>query len=179
MASAGRLFAERGYHAVGLGEIGAPIGIAGPTIYQDFPSKLDLLAAILHRGNEALWLDLHCALAEATDAEDALRRVVGCYATIVARTSGVVSALLTEVADLPDGPRATFVEARQDYVREWVGLLRAWRTDLDEPAARVLVHAALAVVTTLTRIDPGGEQPSTTVLHQVRLLSCATLGLSV
>ena len=65
LAAATRLFGERGYPAVGLGDIGAAAGIAGPSVYRHFTTKPDLLLRTLHRGNEALWLGLHHALGRA------------------------------------------------------------------------------------------------------------------
>ncbi|MEO9223569.1 MAG: helix-turn-helix domain-containing protein [Acidimicrobiales bacterium] len=45
-AAAG-LFAERGFAAVGIDEIGAAVGVTGPAIYRHYPSKQDVLAAVL------------------------------------------------------------------------------------------------------------------------------------
>jgi AcrR family transcriptional regulator len=170
LATASRLFAERGYHAVSLTEIGAATGIAGPSIYNHFASKLDLLTAILNRGNETLWFALHRALAEAADAPDALGRLVGSYVDVVG-SSGVVPVLLTEVASLPEAPRERYRAVQQRYVSEWVGLLRCARPELDEPAARVLVHAALAAVNALTSAGP------VVSAARVRVLARAALGL--
>jgi AcrR family transcriptional regulator len=62
LAVAIRLFAQRGYPSVGLVDIGAATGIAGPSVYNHFASKIDLLVAALNRGTEVLWFGLHRAL---------------------------------------------------------------------------------------------------------------------
>ena len=44
VATAATLFAERGFHGVSVGDIGAAVGISGPGLYKHFPAKDDLLA---------------------------------------------------------------------------------------------------------------------------------------
>ena len=85
---AAQLFADRGYASVGLDDIGAAAGIAGPSVYNHFASKIDVLASVLHRGNEALWLTLHRDLARASSPADALRRLAARYAEFTAEHPG-------------------------------------------------------------------------------------------
>src|SRR5690606_2140288 len=44
LAVAVKLFAERGYPSVGLDDIGAAAGIAGPSVYNHFTTKVDVLS---------------------------------------------------------------------------------------------------------------------------------------
>src|SRR5579875_2477976 len=47
LAAAERLFAERGFQAVRLEDIGAAAGVSGPAIYRHFPNKESLLVELL------------------------------------------------------------------------------------------------------------------------------------
>src|ERR1700682_6482655 len=47
IAAAERLFAERGFLAVRLEDIGAAAGVSGPAIYRHFPNKESLLVELL------------------------------------------------------------------------------------------------------------------------------------
>src|SRR5436305_10169040 len=47
LAAAERLFAERGFLAVRLEDIGAAAGVSGPAIYRHFPNKESLLVELL------------------------------------------------------------------------------------------------------------------------------------
>lgn len=47
LQEAARLFAERGFHGVGVDEIGAAVGISGPGLYRHFPGKDAMLAELL------------------------------------------------------------------------------------------------------------------------------------
>src|SRR5580700_8301067 len=44
---AARLFAEKGFSAVGMDDIGAAVGITGPAIYRHFPGKDAVLEAVI------------------------------------------------------------------------------------------------------------------------------------
>src|SRR3954453_16066766 len=44
LREAARLFAERGFHGVGVDEIGAAVGISGPGLDRHFPGKDAMLA---------------------------------------------------------------------------------------------------------------------------------------
>ncbi|MEC3975759.1 TetR/AcrR family transcriptional regulator [Amycolatopsis sp. H20-H5] len=152
LAAAIRLFSERGYPSVGLDDIGAAAGIAGPSVYNHFDSKIDVLTAALHRGTEALWAGLHRALAAAENPADALDRLVADYAAFAAADKDIISILVSEIIHLPGERRTAFRRAEVDYVTEWVTLLMAARPDLTDADARVVVQAALALVNSLSRI---------------------------
>ena len=49
LQSAADLFATKGYHAVGIDDIGAAAGISGPGVYRHFASKQALLEALCDR----------------------------------------------------------------------------------------------------------------------------------
>ncbi|MEJ2886411.1 TetR/AcrR family transcriptional regulator [Actinomycetospora aeridis] len=152
LAAATRLFGEHGYPAVGLGDIGAAAGIAGPSVYRHFATKTDLLLAVLHRGNEALWLGLHHALARAGDADDALARLAADYTAFATGNPEIVSVLVSQTIHLPGPERDGLRRSQRAYLAEWVALLTTARPSLPAPEARVLVHAALALINSLSRV---------------------------
>jgi AcrR family transcriptional regulator len=52
--AAARLFADRGFHAVSIGELGTAVGVSGPALYRHFPSKDAMLEEILLGTSESL-----------------------------------------------------------------------------------------------------------------------------
>ncbi len=175
LAVAAQLFADRGYPSVGLDDIGAAAGIAGPSVYNHFASKADVLAAVLHRGNEALWLTLHRDLARASSPADGLRRLAARYARFTAEHPEIVGVLMTEFIHLPAERRDAFRRAQLDYVGEWVALLRQDRPGRDEAEALVRTHAALAVINSLSRIHHLRVRPG----HVERTAALATAALEL
>src|SRR3954454_22953701 len=54
LQAAAQLFAERGWRAVGVDDVGAAVGVTGPAIYRHFASKDAMLAEMLVRISERL-----------------------------------------------------------------------------------------------------------------------------
>jgi AcrR family transcriptional regulator len=55
LVTASQLFFEKGFHAVGVDTIVAESGITKMTMYKHFPSKDQLIVAILERSDELYW----------------------------------------------------------------------------------------------------------------------------
>ncbi len=181
LAAAIRLFSERGYPSVALSDIGAAAGIAGPSVYNHFDSKIDVLTAALNRGNEALWAGLHRALAWAEGPADALEHLVADYADFAAADTEIVSILVSEIIHLPEERRAAFRRAQVDYITEWVALLTSARSDLTSADARVLVQAVLTMINSLSRIHHlqiAPDRTSQMVALAQAILSTSAEGLS-
>jgi AcrR family transcriptional regulator len=145
LVAATRLFAERGYHATAMADIGAAADVTGPNLYGYFDSKATVLRAVIERGTHGLWLDLDDAFRRHRTARDALCAVVAAYV----RRRRDWEALAVHLSD--DEINALATSYQREYVREWIALLRQSRPDLTMPAARVLVHAALTVINDLNR----------------------------
>lgn len=147
-----RLFHHHGYHAVAVEDIGRAAGIQASSVYRYFPSKADLLAAAYYRAADRLAGTTTSAIAEASDPADALRRVVQAYVDYAFGQSDLVAVYLAENNNLPDEDRHQLRGAQRLHVEEWVRLVGTVRPDLPATDARVLVHAALNVVTDIGRL---------------------------
>jgi AcrR family transcriptional regulator len=146
-----RLFHRLGYHAVSMDDIGAAAGIHASSVYRYFPGKADLLAAAYYRASERLAAMTESALSGAGDAPGALRRLVDSYVAFSFQQSDLVSVYVSENNNLPDDDRHQLRRTQRMHVEEWVRLLTTVRPDLPVAEARVLVHAALNLVSDLGR----------------------------
>jgi AcrR family transcriptional regulator len=70
------LFAECGYRATTMADIGAALGIRGPSLYKHVSSKQDLLVQIMTGTMNALLHDQQAAVAAGGDPALRLRRMV-------------------------------------------------------------------------------------------------------
>ena len=141
LATAARLFQERGFAAVSMEAIGATAGIAGPSIYNHFGSKADLLEAVFDRGTQTLQLGLIQALATAGSPAQALELVVRSYVTQALRPDASLSLLYSEMVHLSTAQVGAARRAQREYIAEWVRLLPA-----DPAEGRVAVQAALSMI---------------------------------
>ncbi|MET7983694.1 TetR family transcriptional regulator [Streptomyces sp. NPDC005281] len=147
------LFAERGYQAVSMEEIGAAAGVSRLSVYHYFVGKGELLAAALHRESEMRWGALTRDLGLSATADDGLRKVLHTYAESTVRGKGVAELLrVGEVAHLAEAEREALHRSQVDYVAEWVALLTTCHPALGQNEARVVVHAALALLNMLPRL---------------------------
>jgi len=75
LETAGRLFYERGFLAVGVDEIVAESGVAKMTLYRHFPSKDDLVVAYLRQSEDRFCEWYERALATERDPRDKIMAV--------------------------------------------------------------------------------------------------------
>jgi len=158
LATAARLFRERGFAGVSMEAIGATAGIAGPSIYNHFGSKADLLQAVFDRGTQTLQLGLIQALATAASPAQALELIVRSYVTQALRPDGSLGLLYSEMVHLSTEQVQAARRSQREYIAEWVRLLPA-----DPAESRVAVQAALSLINGLAltphlRGRPGYEE---------------------
>ncbi|AQT81545.1 hypothetical protein B1R94_23265 [Mycolicibacterium litorale] len=147
-----RLFAERRYASVGIEDVAASLGIAGPSVYNHFASKADLLATALSRGAAVLYMQAADVLAASDTAAAALGSLIGSYVEFALGHPALVDLLMTEVRNLPEPHRHAALAAQRDYVDEWVNLLGLYRPALPEAVARLQVQALLSLVNYVVRV---------------------------
>lgn len=151
VAAAGPLFAERGFAEVGLDEIGAAVGIAGPSVYKHFRSKQELLMAVLDEGNAVLRRRLATALELGTSNRGAQRAVSDGYVDLALHHSSLITTLIAETIHLDDEQRVAIRRTQRDFVDSWVELAVAGRPGADPVAVRVQVQAAISVANNIGR----------------------------
>lgn len=139
------LFAEHGFAATGIDEIGEAVGIAGPSVYSHFESKAAVLVAAIDRAHAILRTDRDEILSTALPPAQKLARLVDSYVKVANSDRAVIRILLSELMNLPGRDRETARRLQRDYIDVWVSLLREF-TDTDAMTARIRVQAVLLVV---------------------------------
>jgi AcrR family transcriptional regulator len=157
LAEATKLFAANGFARVSTEDIGASVGISGPSVYNHFPAKSDILLAAMLRGDEWLRMDMHRAFAQASDPGDGLNRLLESYCAFVFDNPHLIQVLVSESNHLPEGERHRTRTAQYAYIAEWVNLLRRIHPEWDAAHARIRVQAVqtlfndIAVIPSLRR----------------------------
>jgi AcrR family transcriptional regulator len=142
LTEATKLFAANGFSGVSTEDIGASVGIAGPSVYNHFPAKSDILVAAMLRGDEWLRMDMNRAFAAASDPRDGLNRLLGSYCAFVLDNPYLIAVLVSEAGHLPEPERHRTRAAQYAYIAEWVNLLRDVHPQWDAVTARIRVQAA-------------------------------------
>jgi AcrR family transcriptional regulator len=102
LATASRLFHERGFLAVGVDEIVAESGVAKMTLYRHFPSKDDLVVAYLKRADDEFCDWFERALATERDPYDKILAVFNAVAVLAQSTQCHGCTFQISAAEYPD-----------------------------------------------------------------------------
>jgi AcrR family transcriptional regulator len=111
-----KLFAEGGYRATTVVEIGAALGIRGPSLYKHMQSKQDLLAAIMIDTMQTLLHEQKAAVAQGGNAALKLNRMVTAHVKFHATHREEAFVGNREINNLERANRAVVVGLRESYV---------------------------------------------------------------
>lgn len=167
LAAAADLFAARGFHGVGIDDIGEAAGITGPGVYRHFPSKLALLESLCEATMDRM-------LALADEARD-LSSLVDLHVDLVVEDKALISVWVREQRALTDGARRSLRERMRRYEDLWRDALAPSRPDLDAAELALTLSAALAMLNSTSLFD--SPLPPDSRKRLLRTLALSTLGV--
>ncbi|MET7382251.1 TetR/AcrR family transcriptional regulator [Streptomyces sp. NPDC005526] len=183
LKEAARLFAERGFHGVGVDEIGAAVGISGPGLYRHFAGKDAMLAELLVGISGQLLTGAKRRLAEAgasAGPEAVLDSLIEGHIDFALDDRPLITLHDRELDRLRDSDRKLVRQLQRQYVELWVEVLRAVYPALAEPAARSAVHSVFGLLNSTPHLGrPGslpGRQTTATLLHRMARGAFAAAG---
>ena len=144
--AASELFADRGYTAVGIDDIGAAVGISGPSVYNHFPSKLSILVSIARRSATTLEAGVIAAYARTDKPLPLLRLLVDSYVAAITTRPDLIVGFRSARILAAQTDTAEHLDTQRRYVRRWIDLLRQVHPELSSEEAAVAVHSALSIV---------------------------------
>ena len=176
LATAARLFAERGYHGVSLHDIGAACGVTGPAIYRHFAGKDAMLAQMLVEVSERLLVEAHARATAHSDATEVLRALIGWHIEFALEHPSLIVVQEREWANLQPEARDAVRSLQLAYIDRWVDAVRALRPDLDRAAARATVQAVFGMLNSTphsARISESRMRELLAQMAESALLGCA------
>ena len=153
--AAADLVAERGYHEVGMTDIGAAAGVTGSAIYRHFEGKSDVLVTMFDRVIDDLSAGA-ATIAEST-AEPllALRSLIQGQIRFVIDDRTLAQVYYHEIANLPAEDSRRLRRKQRLYLEEWVHQLAALRPGASDAELRARVHAAIGAIQSVLRYHSG------------------------
>lgn len=155
LAAAADLVAQRGYHAVGMTDIGAAAGITGSGIYRHFDSKSAVLVALFDRVIDELLSNANVLIHDTADDYDVLERLVRDQVRFAIEERELLLVYLREIHNLPEEDSRRLRRKQRLYLEEWVHLLGELRSDLIDTEARAVVHAAIGAIQSVLHYQSG------------------------
>ncbi|WP_343600449.1 TetR/AcrR family transcriptional regulator [Mycobacterium sp.] len=146
LSAAERLFAEGGFPAVRLEDIGAAAGVSGPAIYRHFPNKESLLVELLVGISTRLLDGAREVTSRSRDAVAALDGLIDFHLDFALGEPDLIRIQDRDLAHLPAPAQRQVRRAQRQYVEVWVGVLRDLEPGLAETDARLMAHAAFGLL---------------------------------
>ncbi|MFE0438105.1 TetR/AcrR family transcriptional regulator [Streptomyces nigra] len=161
LKEAARLFAERGFHGVGVDEIGAAVGISGPGLYRHFAGKDAMLAELLVGISGRLLTGAKRRLAEAdgVPAEEVLDSLIEGHIDFALDDRPLITLHDRELDRLRDSDRKLVRQLQRQYVELWVDVVRRVYPELTEPTARSAVHSVFGLLNSTPHLGRPGALP--------------------
>ncbi|MFJ2303401.1 TetR/AcrR family transcriptional regulator [Streptomyces sp. NPDC087787] len=183
LKEAARLFAERGFHGVGVDEIGAAVGISGPGLYRHFAGKDAMLAELLVGISGQLLTGAKRRLAEADGVagpEAVLDSLIEGHIDFALDDRPLITLHDRELDRLRDSDRKLVRQLQRQYVELWVDVVRRVHPDLGEPAARSAVHSVFGLLNSTPHLGRAGVLPgrgdTAELLHRMARGAFASAG---
>lgn len=170
------LFAERGFRSVSINDVAAVVGIAGPSAYSHFDSKVALLTAAMGDGARIVISKADAILDEGLAPSETLRRLIRSLIDFVFPNHHLVELILSETRSLDPEAQETGIRLQRDYLRSLVRLLQELRPDLPAGYARVRVQAVITLINDIARTNHLRSQPG--VREATMAIAASILGFN-
>jgi AcrR family transcriptional regulator len=163
LREASRLFAERGFHGVGVDEIGAAVGISGPALYRHFPGKdamlTELLVGISSRLRDGGRSRAEAATAGGRSPLETLDALIGGHIEFALDDRALITLHDRELDRLPEADRKRVRQLQREYVELWVVVVRSAYPALPERQARAAVHAVFGLLNSTPHLSRPSSLP--------------------
>jgi AcrR family transcriptional regulator len=146
------LFNAKGYPETSMAEIASAVGIPVSGIYRYFPGKCDILATGLRRAADRVSGRLSAVLTGLTEPGHMLTLLIEAYVATSFANPDLVAIYYTERVNLTRVDQELLRSVQRTTIDAWMRLLAAARPALTQTQARVLVHAAMALVVDVGRL---------------------------
>ncbi|HWU22129.1 MAG TPA: TetR/AcrR family transcriptional regulator [Nocardioides sp.] len=145
--AAAEAFHEKGFHGVGMDELGTRAGLSGPSLYRYFGGKDEILARLLDEAMDEL---LGATAPTGAPASAELERALRHHIDFALANRPLVTLHQREIRSLVEPWASAFTQRRRDYVRAWESLIAHALPDLDESAVPAATQASLGLVFSVT-----------------------------
>ena len=146
LAATAELVAARGFHAVGISDIGAAAGVSGAAIYRHFASKDALLVAVFESVVGDLLEGARRAVEAHATAEATLCAFIDAHIQFALANRTVIKVYDQEAHNLPAADRARVRRQQRSYANLWfrtVGEVNPTWTEADTAAS---VHGVFGLI---------------------------------
>lgn len=136
---AAELFCDRGFHAVGVDEIGERAGVTGPAIYRHFQAKDEILAALFDLAIDRLTLYTNFS---ADHPQERLDAMVNACVRLATKDRDLVIIHQREQRSLVDPWRRSIHRRLEEHLARWRSVIEDCFPEMSEGALTTAASAA-------------------------------------
>ncbi len=180
--AAATVFQRRGYHGATMADIAAEVNLTAGSLYHHFPSKIDLLAAVLDAGMAQITAGVRAAIAQDGAPVQQFRAIVHTHIHSIIEHANIAAAVIFESRALLESPdvRAPYVQQRDTLEALYRDVVQAGIDTGDFRAVDVglfvkTLFGALNWVSVWYRAD--GRLSSTQIADAIAATFLAALGV--
>ncbi len=145
------LFAEKGFHGVGVEELGEAVGLTGPSLYRHFRTKKALLAEMLITVSTSLLETATQVIAENLDPLQTLSALIDRHVDFALSHPDLIRVHERDFGNLEDDDAAQVRRLQRRYVELWVDQIQLLRPDETSESARTMAHAVFGMINSTPR----------------------------
>jgi AcrR family transcriptional regulator len=149
--TAATVFYEKGFHGVGVDELGTRAGMSGPTLYRYFSSKEEILAALF---NEAMDELVSATAIVHDDPMADLDRLIRHHVGYAVSQRQLVNVYQREDRSLTGSWRRHFNHRRKQYVTRWEAIVARCVPGAAPDQVAALTQAILGMIFSIADWPP-------------------------
>ncbi|WP_189054191.1 SACE_7040 family transcriptional regulator [Longimycelium tulufanense] len=176
LAAAAELFAQRGFHGVGIDDIGSAVGISGPGLYRHFRSKDAMLGEMLTDISEKLLAGGQQRVDDAADAASALAELVRWHVDFALDNRALITVHERNLANLTEADQRRVRTLQRQYVEVWVEVIRKAVPSTDEPTARAAAHGVFGLLNSTPHSKHLDRDAMAVLLQRMAMAALTTPG---
>lgn len=145
--------AVRGFHAVGVMDIGTAAGVSGAALYRHFETKTAVLVAVFDRAIDGLLLGVELVAPAQGDPDRVLVDLVSAHVDFALRDRMVLAVYSQQIHLLPEADRRRLRRKQRRYVEIWRSVLQAAVPGLADAVALLRVQATFGLLNSVPNIS--------------------------
>ena len=165
LTSAARLFAVSGFHGVSIDDLGAEIGVSGPSIYRYFVGKDAILSEMLVDISRRLLAGATERVEANETAKAQLSALIGFHVDFAVSDRDLIAVQYRDLGNAPDRERRLVRQLQRSYVALWVDVLLQLYPKVKRDRAERAVRALFGLLNSTPYIGRGVDPDTADLLR--------------
>jgi AcrR family transcriptional regulator len=146
------LFAAKGFHGVGVEELGDSVGLTGPSMYRHFPTKAALLAEMLITVSTSLLEGATEVIGQNHDPKQALSALIDRHIEFAIAYPDLIRVHERDFGNLEEDDARQVRRLQRKYVELWVEQIQLVRRNETVETARTMAHGVFGLLNSTPRL---------------------------